>query len=98
MNEEELKLRNEAYELRDEIKALKALIDGDIPAGVSRLMSKVDRQRAALDKLHTRVVNQRFHLRTLNELGRGLTKEEYEVARDRVENDQVKDRLVGVDA
>ena len=98
MNEEVLKLKNEAYELRDEIAALKALIDGDIPAGVSRLMSKADRQRAALDKLHTRVVNQRFHLRTLNELGRGLTKEEYEAARDHVENDQVKDRLVGVDA
>jgi hypothetical protein len=43
----------------------------------SWLQAKVVAQAAALDRLHSRVVNQRFQLRTLNNLGRGLTKEEF---------------------
>lgn len=91
-NEEIVRLRAEVADLRD---ALKAHAEGG-STGADRLALKIVRQREALDRLHTRVVNQRFYLRTLNELGRGLTKEEYEVARDAVQNEQVKERLVGV--
>lgn len=98
MDDKELiaNLRSQVFALREEVAGLKAKLDGDRDEAFSRLMTSKDRQREALDRLHTRVVNQRFHLRTLNELGRGLTKEEYLEARDAVQNEQVKDRLVGV--
>lgn len=60
---------------------------------MSWLQAKVAAQKDALDQLHTRVVNQRFQLRTLNELGRGLTREEFLKARDSVENEQTKKRI-----
>jgi uncharacterized coiled-coil protein SlyX len=60
---------------------------------MSWLQAKVAAQARALDALHTRVVNQRFQLRTLNELGRGLSKEEFLKARDAIENDQTRERV-----
>lgn len=60
---------------------------------MSWLQAKVAAQKAALDQLHTRVVNQRFQLRVLNELGRGLTREEFLKARDAVENEQTAKRI-----
>lgn len=60
---------------------------------MSWLQAKVAAQARALDVLHSRVVNQRFQLRTLNELGRGLTREEFLKARDAVENEQVRERI-----
>jgi len=93
----EMELKAEVASLRNELATLRDLIaGGDLASGVNRLAQKIERQRQALDRLHTRVVNQRFHLRTLDELGRGLTKDEYETARAAVTNEQVKDRLVGV--
>jgi hypothetical protein len=62
-----------------------------IPA--SWLQTKVENQRRALDTLHSAVVRQRFVLRTLEELGRGLSREEFLEAKERVSNDQVKDRI-----
>ena len=59
----------------------------------SWLQAKVAAQKAALDRLHSRVVNQRFQLRVLNELGRGLTVEEFLAAKDKVENAQVAERI-----
>ena len=60
---------------------------------MSWLQMKVAAQAKALDALHTRVVNQRFQLRTLNEMGRGLTREEFTAARDAVSNDQTRERI-----
>lgn len=57
------------------------------------LQAKVAAQRAALDQLHSRVVNQRFQLRTLNELGRGLTREEFLQYRDAEPNAQTRERI-----
>lgn len=59
----------------------------------SWLQAKVAAQGAALDRLHSRVVNQRFQLRTLNEMGRGLTREEFVKARDAVDNEQTRERI-----
>jgi hypothetical protein len=38
-------------------------------------------------------VNQRFQLRTLNELGRGLTTDEFLAAKEKVENEQTAKRI-----
>lgn len=57
------------------------------------LQAKVAAQQAALDKLHSRVVNQRFQLRVLNELGRGLSVEEFLKAKAEVENEQTSKRI-----
>lgn len=59
----------------------------------SWLQAKVAAQKAALDALHSSVVRQRFQLRTLNELGRGLTKDEFLVAKKAVENEQAAKRI-----
>jgi hypothetical protein len=55
------------------------------------------RQAAELDRLNRRVTSQRFVLRTLAELGRSLTAEEYGAARDAVTSVELRDRIV-VDA
>lgn len=60
---------------------------------MSWLQAKVAAQARALDVLHSRVVSQRFQLRTLNELGRGLTREEFLKARDAIENEQTRKRI-----
>lgn len=60
---------------------------------MSWLQAKVAAQKAALDQLHSRVVNQRFQLRVINELGRGLTREEFLKARDAEVNAQTRDRI-----
>lgn len=60
---------------------------------MSWLQAKVAAQRAALDTLNRTIVRQRFQLRIVNELGRGLTSEEFVKARDAIENEQTKDRI-----
>lgn len=60
---------------------------------MSWLQAKVAAQAAALDRLHNRVVNQRFQLRTLNELGRGLTRDEFVTYRDKETNEQTVKRI-----
>lgn len=59
----------------------------------SWLQSKVAAQKAALDTLHSVVVRQRFQLRTVNELGRGLTRDEFLVAKKAVDNEQTAKRI-----
>lgn len=59
----------------------------------SWLQAKVAAQAKALDRLHSRVVNQRFQLRVLNELGRGLSVEEFLKAKAEVENEQTLKRI-----
>lgn len=73
----------ELRELRSEVEHLRAVVAGDMPKALSWLQWKVWRQRRELDALNRRLVSQRFVLRTLEELGRGLTQQEYLQARAR---------------
>jgi hypothetical protein len=74
-------LRSRLVELEAENEALTAQLEGRIPDATAWLQRKVWNQRKALDILNHRVVGQRFQLRTLNQLGRGLSAEEYKAAR-----------------
>jgi hypothetical protein len=86
-------LRAQLVELAAERDALRAQLEGDLPAATRWLQRKVWRQAAALDALNRRVVSQRFVLRTLDELGRSLTVEEYRTARDQIADEQLRDRI-----
>ncbi len=86
-------LRAQLVELAAERDALRAQLEGDLPAATRWLQRKVWRQAAALDTLNRRVVSQRFVLRTLDKLGRSLTVEEYRTARDRIADEQLRDRI-----
>jgi hypothetical protein len=86
-------VRAELVELTAERDALRAQLAGDLPSGTRWLQRKVWRQAAELDRLNRRVASQRFVLRTLDELGRSLTAEEYQVARNAVSNLQLRDRI-----
>lgn len=79
-------------ELEAEVRELRAQLEGDIPTATFWLQTKVWRQRRALDALNRRVLSQRFVLRTLEELGRGLSREEYLAARDR-QPESIRDRI-----
>jgi hypothetical protein len=85
--------RAELVELTAERDALRAQLAGDLPAATRWLQRKVWRQAAELDRLNRRVAGQRFVLRTLDELGRSLTAEEYRSARNAVSNVQLRDRI-----
>ncbi|HEY7487513.1 MAG TPA: hypothetical protein VH912_23870 [Streptosporangiaceae bacterium] len=91
-------LRAQLVELAAERDALRAQLEGDLPKATRWLQRKVWRQAVALDALNRRVVTQRFVLRTLDELGRSLTAEEYRTARARVANVQLRDRIDDPDA
>src|SRR5215475_4030667 len=86
-------LRAQLVELAAERDALRAQLSGDLPKAMRWLQRKVWRQAAALDALNRRVVSQRFVLRTLADLGRSLTTEEYRSARAAVGNDALRDRI-----
>jgi hypothetical protein len=86
-------VRAELVELTAERDALRAQLAGDLPAATRWLQRKVWRQAAELDRLNRRVASQRFVLRTLDELGRSLTAEEYRTARDAVSSAQLRDRI-----
>lgn len=77
----------------DQLKAYEAMEDGDIPEACRWLQSKAHRQAVALDRLNRRVSNQRLQLRTLNELGRGLTVEEFLEAKAKLQNEQLSERI-----
>jgi len=91
-------LRARLVELAAERDALRAQLEGDLPTATRWLQRKVWRQTAALDALNRRVVTQRFILRTLDELGRSLTAEEYRTARARIADSQLRDRIDDRDA
>jgi hypothetical protein len=85
--------RADFVELLAERDALRAQLAGDLPAATRWLQRKVWRQAAELDRLNRRVTSQRFVLRTLEQLGRSLTTEEYRAARDAVSNCELRDRI-----
>jgi hypothetical protein len=91
-------VRARLVELAAERDALRAQLDGDVPAATRWLQRKVWRQAAALDALNRRVVTQRFVLRSLDELGRSLTAAEYRAARARVADAPLRDRIDDPDA
>lgn len=91
-------LRARVVELQAERDALRAQLDGDLPAATRWLQRKVWRQAVALDALNRRVVTQRFVLRTLDRLGRSLTAEEYRAARAAVADQQLRERIDDPDA
>ena|SRR5215472_6483328 len=91
-------VRAELVEVTAERDALRAQLDGDLPAATRWLQRKVWRQAAALDTLNRRVVSQRFVLRTLAELGRSLTAAEYRAARDGIANPMLRSRIEDPDA
>ncbi|MEV4533664.1 hypothetical protein AB0J82_07525 [Asanoa sp. NPDC049518] len=74
-------LRAQLVELAAERDALQAQLAGDLPKATRWLQQKVWRQAAALERLNQRVVNQRFVLRALDELGRSLSSDELKTAR-----------------
>ncbi|HXC83547.1 MAG TPA: hypothetical protein VNV62_16995 [Trebonia sp.] len=86
-------LRHELLELAAERDALRAQLEGDLPTATRWLQRKVWRQARELDRLNRRVTSQRFVLRTLDELGRSLTAEEFRAARDAISDPQVLDRI-----
>lgn len=86
-------LRAQLLEVTRERDTLRAQLEGDIPAATYWLQSKVWRQAAALDVLNRRVTAQRLVLRTLEQLGRRLTREEFLAARDAITDPRLKDRI-----
>lgn len=67
-----------ARELYEENGILRAQLEGHRDQALSALQAKIARQRKANDALQRRVVNQRFVLSTMEKLGRGLTKAEWD--------------------
>jgi hypothetical protein len=91
-------LRSELVELAAERDALRAQLEGDLPAATRWLQRKVWRQAAALDALNRRVVSQRFVLRTLDGLGRSLSADEYRAARAAIADAGLRARIDDPDA
>jgi hypothetical protein len=91
-------LRHELLELAAERDALRAQLEGDLPAATRWLQHKAWRQAAELDRLNRRVTSQRFVLRTLDNLGRSLTADEYRAARDAIRDPRLLDRIAPADA
>lgn len=92
------RVERESAARQAELDALRAELaevrrDRDWPDGLYRMQGKIERQRTALDRLQRRVENQRLVLRTINELGRGLTDEEWAAAKAGVASDQLRDRM-----
>jgi hypothetical protein len=86
-------LRHELLELAAERDALRAQLEGDLPAATRWLQRKVWRQARELDRLNRRVTRQRFVLRTLDGLGRSLTAEEFRAARDALADERLRERI-----
>jgi hypothetical protein len=91
-------LRVELVELTAERDALRAQLEGDLPAATCWLQRKVWRQAVALDALNRRVVSQRFVLRTLAGLGRSLTAAEYRSAKAEIRDQALLSRIDDPDA
>jgi uncharacterized coiled-coil protein SlyX len=86
------KMQERLADLQLDRDILEAIKRQDIPQSLWFLQRKTTRQRKALDRLNRRVVSQRFVLRTLDGLGRSLTRDEYVAARD-AEPEQLRERI-----
>jgi hypothetical protein len=74
-------LRQKHSLLLEEVGILRAMQEGDNVRFQSRAYQKIQRQRNMLNVFQRRLRGQRLHLRFINELGRGLTSEEWATAK-----------------
>lgn len=86
-------LRVQIGDLKAENAELRSALAKDRDHPMWWSLSKVARQRDALSYLCARNTRLRFQLRTLEELGRGLTKDEFLAARAKVTNEDVGERI-----
>lgn len=82
LEEQIIELRKELRDVREERNMWHAAAKHDKDAANSWAISKVERQRKALDLLCRRVTTQRFYLRIANELGHLPSRDEFVAARD----------------
>lgn len=75
------RLREQVEALRMTVAQLRAQLGEDPTGATSWLQRKVVAQAKALARRDQRIVNQRFVLRSLERLGRGLTPDELATAR-----------------
>lgn len=87
-----LKLEQSLHDSQAECSTLREQLEGKRDS-IWWVQAKVWRQQKALDLLNRRVVNQRFVLRSLEDLGRGLTRDEFLAAREQLGNEQVKNLI-----
>jgi hypothetical protein len=92
VRDEQFTLRAEFAELRAERDALRAQLEGDIPAATYWLQSKVWRQRRALDDANQALTAHRFALRLLGRIREPVTAAEWRAARDALASEQHQDR------
>lgn len=81
MTDDTLTLRRALAEMTAERDALRAQLDGNIPAATYWLQTKVGRQRAALDTLNRKLLSLHVALRALNRVREPLTAQEWAAAR-----------------
>jgi hypothetical protein len=91
--EEIVKLRVALAETVDEIGALKARLDGDIPQALRWLQRKAERQRYALDRLNRTVLSLHFALRLANRLREPVTAAEWRQAREAIADEALRERV-----
>jgi hypothetical protein len=80
-------------EARAAERAMLDQLEGRIPEATYWLQMKVLRQRRALDARQRKAESRAFVLRTLEKLGRGLTREEYLEARAAEPSERLRERI-----
>jgi hypothetical protein len=75
-------LRTKYWLLQDEVSTLRQFHEGQYTDTYNRMNGKIQRQRSMLNTFQRRLRGQRLHLRVINELGRGLTVEEWATAKE----------------
>lgn len=91
--DEILKLRAELTEMADELGCLRAAAAGNHDAAVYRMYAKIQRQRAALNRLTVAQTRLHFALRLMNQLRDPVTAAEWNNARTGLGDDRLRDRV-----
>jgi hypothetical protein len=92
LHRELLDVRRELRDTQTECRALRDQLEGR-KDHMWWVQAKVYAQAKANNRMQRTVENQRFVLRTLEQLGRSLTRDEFVAARDEMKNDQLKERI-----
>jgi hypothetical protein len=93
MTDDTIALRRALAEVTAERDALRAQLDGNIPAATYWLQIKVQRQRAALDTLNRALLSRRFALRLFTQVREPLTIQEWADARAAIADGQLRKRI-----